>query len=91
MSKLLLSTSSYMYRLLTSYFSPQLAMDLSQVEQLTSVVCEDVNTFFSRQSWLNNVKAFIDTYSSSNVSDFLLPKKFKVHNITSQIQHLFTV
>ena len=67
-----------MYKLSTYYVSPQLAMDLSQVEQLTSVVCEDVNTFFNRQSWLNNVKAFINSYSSSNVNEFLLPKKFKV-------------
>ena len=54
-------------------------MDLSQVEQLTSTVCEDVNTFVSRQSWLNNVKAFVNSYSSTNIKEFLLPKKFKVH------------
>ena len=56
-------------------------MDLSQVDQLASVVCEDVNSFFSRQSWLNNVKAFVNSYSSSNVKEFLLPKKFKVHDL----------
>lgn len=54
-------------------------MDLSQIEELTSVVCEDVNSFFSRQSWLNNVKAFVNSYSSSDVREFLLPKKFKVY------------
>ena len=54
-------------------------MDLSQIDQLASVVCEDVNSFFSRQSWLNNVKAFVNSYSSSSVKEFLLPKKFKVN------------
>lgn len=54
-------------------------MDLLQVEELTSVVCEDVNNFFNRQSWLNNVKAFVNCYLSSDVKDFLLPRKFKVH------------
>ena len=57
-------------------------MDLSQIEELTSVVCEDVNCFFSRQSWLNNVKAFINSYSSGNVKEFLLPKKFKVISVS---------
>ena len=56
-------------------------MDLSQVEQLTSVVCEDVNIFFNRQSWLNNVKAFVNSYSSTSITEFLLPKTFKVCNI----------
>ena len=53
-------------------------MGLSHVEQLTSVVCEDVNIFFNRQSWLNKVKAFSNSYSSTSVTEFLLPKKFKV-------------
>ena len=62
-------------------------MDLFQIEELTSTVCEDVNTFFSRQSWLNNVKAFVDSYSSTNIKEFLLPKKFKVHIVViNQIQ-----
>lgn len=60
------------------YFSAQLAMDLSQLEELTSVVCEDVNSFFSRQSWLNNVKTFVNSYSSGDVKELLQPKKFKV-------------
>lgn len=78
MSKLLSSSPYYISKY---HFSPQLAMDLSHVEQLTSVVCEDVNIFFNRQSWLNNVRAFISSYSSTSGTEFLLPRKFKVSHV----------
>jgi len=55
-------------------------MDLSQLEEVTCSVSEEIDNFCHRQSWLNKVKLFIDSYSSTNIEDYLTPKKFKVCN-----------
>ena len=53
-------------------------MDLSQLEEVTSSVSDEIDNFCHRQSWLNKVKLFIDSYSNTDIEDYLTPKKFKV-------------
>ena len=53
-------------------------MDLTQLEEVTCSVTEEIGNFCHRQSWLNKVKMFIDSYSNTDIEDYLTPKKFKV-------------